>query len=73
METQTNGTLNVKSALELESKQLTKLTQTEPEMHIIAVITASLLLILTGWFYLKGPDAPAVEPTNLEVSTTNGV
>ena len=64
-------TLNVKNALKPELKLPETLK--ELEMLTCVAITASLLLISIGWFSLMAPNVPAVEPTNLEVSTTNDV
>ena len=63
--------MSVKNAL----KQGLRLpeTQSDQEIYICSVVTASLLLLSIGWCLLKAPNAPAAVLQNLEESTTNGV
>ena len=63
--------MSVKNAL----KQGLRLpeTQSDQEIYICSVVTASLLLLSIGWCLLKAPSAPAAVLQNLEESTTNGV
>ena len=67
-----NELMNAKNAPKHELNVGTKLTRTELGIVIFVAVTGFLLQISTVWFYHKGIDAPAVAPTNQEVSTTNG-
>ena len=71
IETQTKDITNAKNAQRKELKLPETLS--ELETYTIVACMGSLLLISIAWFLLKAPNVPAVEPTNQEVSTTNGV
>ena len=73
MDHQIKDTLNVKSVPKLASSVTTNATLTKLETLTIVAIMVSVLPISIGWFFLKAPNVPVVEPTNQEVSTISGV